>query len=240
MNKRDMDGLKRMYNLFDRINGKKDLLVQFKNTVQVSTRSLSPSPKSPTHLIHSPPPPPRPPTQDTVKRIVEDQPRDDEMVSRLISFKHFATTTLHTSFSSSPDFNYALQDAFTTGFKSRRLKPAEMIAKHVDRLLRQGQAGREEKEYNKELEDVLGLYRSTDDKDVFRTFYQRALAKRLLLKRAASDDVEKAMLDRLKKGASFPFLFMLSVPLILACANCVRCTQIMILSSAWATRCSRT
>ncbi|EIM91856.1 Cullin-domain-containing protein [Stereum hirsutum FP-91666 SS1] len=170
MNKRDMDGLKRMYNLFDRINGKKDLLVQFKNTVQ-----------------------------DTVKRIVEDQPRDDEMVSRLISFKHFATTTLSTSFASSPDFNYALQDAFTTGFKCRRLKPAEMIAKHVDRLLRQGQAGREEAEYKKELEDVLGLYRSTDDKDVFRTFYQRALAKRLLLKRAASDDVEKAMLDRLKK-----------------------------------------
>lgn len=205
MNKRDMDGLKRMYNLFDRINGKKDLLVQFKNTVQVGTIQ-SPFSSSVTHHSTS-----TYTLQDTVKRIVEDQPRDDEMVSRLISFKHFATTTLSTSFASSPDFNYALQDAFTTGFKCRRLKPAEMIAKHVDRLLRKGQAGREEGEYKKELEDVLGLYRSTDDKDVFRTFYQRALAKRLLLKRAASDDVEKAMLDRLKKGAySSTILILLS------------------------------
>lgn len=127
------------------------------------------------------------------------------MVDRLISFKHFSTTTLSTSFLSDLDFSYALQDAFTTGFKARKIKPAEMIAKHVDRLLRKGQKGQEDEgRYRKELEDVLGLYRSTDDKDVFRTFYQRALAKRLLLQRSASDDVEKSMLDMLKKSASFP------------------------------------
>lgn len=136
-----------------------------------------------------------------MKRIVEDQSRDEEMVDRLISFKAFGHTTLTTSFSSSRDFAYALQDAFTTGFKARRIKPAEMIAKHVDRLLRKGQKGQADETYRKELEDVLGLYRSTDDKDVFRTFYQRALAKRLLLQRSASDDVEKSMLDMLKKSA---------------------------------------
>ena len=50
-----------------------------------------------------------------------------------------------------------------------------------------------------ELARVLVLYRFTDDKDVFRTFYHRALAKRLLLEKSASDDFEKAVLKRLKE-----------------------------------------
>lgn len=175
--------------------------------------------------------------QDTVTRIVQDQPHDDSMVDRLISFKHFATTTLSTSFSSSLDFTYALQDAFTTGFKSRRIKPAEMIAKHIDRLLRKGEKGRTEEEYRRELEDVLGLYRSTDDKDVFRTFYQRALAKRLLLARSASDDVERSMLDMLKKGACFIYLYTPSP--CLWWIGLMVCVQITTPNSEWATRCSQ-
>lgn len=153
--------------------------------------------------------------QDTVKRIVQDQTHDDSMVDRLISFKRFATTTLSTSFLSDLSFTYALQDAFTTGFKSRRIRPAEMIAKHVDRLLRKGQKGQDEEVFKRVLGEVLDLYRSTDDKDVFRTFYQRALAKRLLLQRSASDDIEKSMLDMLKKSACsvFPIhLTSLSLP----------------------------
>jgi len=50
------------------------------------------------------------------------------------------------------------------------------------------------------LDAALALYRFTDDKDVLRTFYHRALAKRLLLERSASDDFEKAMLKKLKES----------------------------------------
>lgn len=35
MNTRDADGLKRMYGLFERVDGLKELLVQFKLSVQV-------------------------------------------------------------------------------------------------------------------------------------------------------------------------------------------------------------
>lgn len=102
-------------------------------------------------------------------------------------------------YSSNKEFEYAAIDAFSSGFKSRRNKPAELIAKHLDRAMRKGQKGRKDEEFQAELDAVLGLYRFTDDKDVFRTFYHRALAKRLLLEKSASDDFEKAMLKKLKE-----------------------------------------
>lgn len=97
------------------------------------------------------------------------------------------------------DFSYALVDAFQTGFKARRNKPAEMIAKYIDKIMRKGQRGASDEAHEALLDSVLALYRFTDDKDVFRTFYHRALAKRLLLEKSASDDFEKAMLKKLKE-----------------------------------------
>lgn len=43
------------------------------------------------------------------------------------------------------------------------------------------------------------------DRDVFRTFYWRALAKRLLLQKSASDDFEKAVIKKLRDGTFFVF-----------------------------------
>ncbi|KAI1789168.1 Cullin-4B [Ganoderma leucocontextum] len=97
------------------------------------------------------------------------------------------------------EFSYGLIDAFQAGFKARHNKPAEMIAKHMDKAMRRGQKGKRDEDFAAELNDVLTLYRFTDDMDVFRTFYQRALAKRLLLGRSASDDFEKSVLKRLKE-----------------------------------------
>ena len=108
------------------------------------------------------------------------------------------------------EFNYATIDAFSLGFKGRRNKPAEMIAKYLDRAMRKGQKGKRDEEFQAELDAALGLYRFTDDKDVFRTFYHRALAKRLLLERSASDDFEKAMLKKLKESEYPPAALILT------------------------------
>jgi cullin-4 len=97
-------------------------------------------------------------------------------------------------------FLYTLTDAFSTGFKSRRSKPAEMIAKYLDKAMRKGQGKATDAEFQGLLDRVLQLYRFTDDKDVFRTFYHRSLAKRLLLEKSASDDFEKGMLKKLKES----------------------------------------
>ena len=104
------------------------------------------------------------------------------------------------------DFIYALTDAFAIGFKARRNKPAEMIAKYLDKAMRKGQGSTSDAEFQALLDSALALYRFTDDKDVFRTFYHRALAKRLLLDKTASDDFEVAMLKKLKHGSLVRFL----------------------------------
>jgi hypothetical protein len=56
------------------------------------------------------------------------------------------------------------------------------------------------------LDGVLQLYQFTDDKDVFRMFYHKSLAKRLLLEKSASDDFEKGMLKKLKECTWFQCL----------------------------------
>lgn len=119
-------------------------------------------------------------------------------------------------------FVHAATDAFQAGFRVRPNKPAEMIAKYIDRAMRRGQQDASNEEFEHVLDSALGLYRFTQgaycscllnvettltslsctDKDVFRTFYTRALAKRLLLQRSASDDFEKAVLKKLKERES--------------------------------------
>ena len=107
-------------------------------------------------------------------------------------------------------------------------KPGEMIAKYLDMILRGGvkaipqnpeemkQANAEDEEaddeeldedeqMNKQLDQVLELFRFVHGKATFEAFYKKDLAKRLLMNRSASADAEKSMLTRLKSecGAGF-------------------------------------
>jgi len=148
------------------------------------------------------------------------------MVERLLNFKAFAEEAAKKAFvdySPSPtsgastsnnvpqqrkatpnaEYDYAIRDGFQAGFSKRRNKPAEMIAKYLDRAMRKGQKSATDTEFMTLLKKVLQLYRFTDDKDVFRTYYMRALAKRLLLSRSANDAFEIAVLKTLTDGTRF-------------------------------------
>ncbi|KAF8060763.1 Cullin family-domain-containing protein [Lyophyllum atratum] len=184
----DVKALSNMYARFSRVGGVKMLVSAFRAYIQTQ-----------------------------VQAIVKDTNNDDNMVQRLLDFKRLADKAITTAFldekpiptaagSSSAtqkqpnnDFMYALSDAFTIGFKARRNKPAEMIAKYLDHAMRRGQGATSDTDFQALLDSVLALYRFTEDKDVFRTFYHRSLAKRLLLERSASDDFEAAMLKKLKE-----------------------------------------
>ncbi|KAN0136347.1 Cullin family domain containing protein [Lactarius tabidus] len=166
----DTKNLKTLNEMFDRVGGHPQLVAAFKSYVNVR-----------------------------VCDIVSDV--DEEMVERLLAFKSSASalTSAVSSLDVAKDFEYAMQDAFASGFKKRRNKPAELIARHIDKIMRKGQGSSGEEAFNQQLDALLALYRFTADKDVFRAFYHRALAKRLLLGRSASDDAEKAMLKKLKE-----------------------------------------
>lgn len=140
-----------------------------------------------------------------MKAIVIDKAGVEEMVNRLLPLKALCDSAVRKSFGNGEnrEYGYALADAFAKGYLARRRAPAEMLAKHVDRLMRKGQAGASDTDFAQLLDKTLELYRYTDDKDVFRAFYQRALARRLLLGRSASDDFEKRVIKKLKAGPCF-------------------------------------
>ncbi|KIK67321.1 hypothetical protein GYMLUDRAFT_37412 [Collybiopsis luxurians FD-317 M1] len=150
---------------------------------------------------------------------------DESMVPTLLKFKARVEKILGDTFITKEgkrdaDFTQALSDGFTSGFRTRRSKPAEMLAKYLDGMMRKGQAkfleslakldsssstaptntqNNQDTAFHSHLLQVLSLYRFSEDKDVFRAFYHRQLAKRLLLGRSASSDAEAGILRMLKE-----------------------------------------
>ncbi|KAF7593333.1 hypothetical protein BBP40_011622 [Aspergillus hancockii] len=159
--------------------------------------------------------------------IVFDYEKDAEMVSRLLEFKQQLDEIWSNSFHRDEELGHILREAFETFMNKGRKsdssggtdnpKAGEMIAKYVDRLLKGGwklPSGRkpedvpladEDAEINRQLDQVLDLFRFVHGKAVFEAFYKNDLARRLLMGRSASDDAEKSMLARLKTecGSSF-------------------------------------
>ncbi|EJD54968.1 Cullin-domain-containing protein [Auricularia subglabra TFB-10046 SS5] len=129
----------------------------------------------------------------------------DAMVDNLLHLRAFALRIVSESFGEPIEagdrgqFAHALDDAFTRGFVKGKTKPAEMIAKFLDAKMQQGQREMGDGEWDTLLDRVLALFRYTADKDVFRTFYTRALARRLLKARSASDDAEKKVIQKLRE-----------------------------------------
>ena len=171
--------------------------------------------------------------------IVFDEEKEQEMVPRLLDFKRRLDVILEKSFQKHEGLGHSLREAFETFInKPKRSnmtwgtdnpKPGEMIAKHVDAVLKGGakamrssgvgieglskaaddeeggESADEDVEITRSLDQVLDLFRFVHGKAVFEAFYKRDLARRLLLGRSASSDAEKSMLTRLKSecGAGF-------------------------------------
>ncbi|KAL8735506.1 MAG: hypothetical protein Q9181_002764 [Wetmoreana brouardii] len=165
---------------------------------------------------------------DQGSQIVFDEAREQEMIVRLLVFKKKLDLVWENCFAMHEGLGHSLREAFEAFInKSKRSnmtwgtdnpKPGEMIAKHVDMILKGGLKGMaantatvkvasnedadvsgedEDVEINKQLDQVLELFRFVHGKAVFEAFYKRDLARRLLLNRSASADAEK------KCGAGF-------------------------------------
>ncbi|KIV87445.1 hypothetical protein PV11_02990 [Exophiala sideris] len=172
--------------------------------------------------------------------IVFDEKRESEMVIRLLEFKRRLDRYLKYSFHGNDSLGNALHKAFElfinktkktqSNWDTDNNKPGEMIAKHVDLLLKGGVkavprlqtqkpdpakadeehdfdegAADEDAEINQHLSNALDLFRFVHGKAVFEAFYKKDLARRLLMGRSASFDAERNMLTRLKNecGAAF-------------------------------------
>jgi cullin-4 len=90
--------------------------------------------------------------------------------------------------------------------------------------MRRGPGSGTEAEFNALLDEVIALVGYTRDKDVFRAFYASGLAKRLLLNKSASDDMERTMIVKLQKEMGEEFttgdVMMKDLQLSEKCVDC--------------------
>lgn len=102
-------------------------------------------------------------------------------------------------------FVHTQQEAFESFLNKRPNKSSELIAKYVDVKLRQGYKEHSEAELEDILQQVLFLFRFIQGKDIFEAFFKKDLAKRLLLGKSSSVELEKSVLTKLKNecGAGF-------------------------------------
>ncbi|KAL0473294.1 ubiquitin ligase [Neurospora intermedia] len=170
--------------------------------------------------------------------IVSDTARGDEMIIRILQLRRALDVMIRDAFGRDEDFTYGLRDAFgffindksvSSSWNTGTSKVGEMIAKHIDMLLRGGlktlpkallsdvkdrqdaersgiaSTADEDAELDRQLDHSLELFRFIQGKDIFEAFYKKDLARRLLMGRSASRDAERNMLAKLKNecGSSF-------------------------------------
>jgi cullin-4 len=92
-----------------------------------------------------------------------------------------------------------VKDAFSRFLNIVQHRPAELMAKFVDEILKSRRTVNES-EIEGILDHVLQLFRHIQGKDTFIAFYKVLLAKRLLSGKTTSVDAEKSMLSKLRIG----------------------------------------
>ncbi|WVQ75685.1 hypothetical protein IAR50_005314 [Cryptococcus sp. DSM 104548] len=99
----------------------------------------------------------------------------------------------------------SVRNGFKAGLAKREAVPAEYVAKYLDRVMRRGSvkppspSKGELPTFQSHLTSIVHLSGLLADKDVFKAFYGRSLAKRLLLSKSASDESEKGLVRMLQK-----------------------------------------
>ncbi|KAF1752597.1 hypothetical protein GCK72_019152 [Caenorhabditis remanei] len=125
-------------------------------------------------------------------------------VSELLQLKDYFSSLLTTAFADDRDFKNRFQHDFETFLNSNRQSP-EFVALYMDDMLRSGLKCVSDAEMDNKLDNVMILFRYLQEKDVFEKYFKQYLAKRLLLDKSCSDDVEKALLAKLKTECGCQF-----------------------------------
>jgi len=154
-------------------------------------------------------------------KIVQDAGSVEMMVPRLLDLKGILRAIWSGPLKQNARLEYALRDSFWAFINEHSVaaslkaksKPAEMVAKYVDMLLRKGAKGLPPvaglphtgtKDVDialvYRLELVLDLFKSIQGKDVFEAFYKKDLSRRLLMGRSSSMDAERQMVAKLRTG----------------------------------------
>ncbi|KAI8636445.1 Cullin family-domain-containing protein [Parasitella parasitica] len=140
-------------------------------------------------------------------KIVKDPKNDPTMITSLVLFKRKIDGILKHCFNDNVVFLNALKESFEQFINTRGNKPAELLAKHLDSKLKIPVKKQRLQEIvdTISLDSILVLFRFIRSKDAFEAYFKRFLAKRLLMDRSTSGELENHVLVNLKSecGAEF-------------------------------------
>ncbi|KAG5300032.1 Cullin [Histoplasma capsulatum G186AR] len=95
----------------------------------------------------------------------------------------------------------AMQTSITTSFAdfiNVNSRSSEYLSLFFDENLKKGIRGKTEEEIDTLLENGITLLRYIRDKDCFESYYKKHLSRRLLMKRSASTEAERQMIEKMK------------------------------------------
>ncbi|PRP75027.1 cullin C, partial [Planoprotostelium fungivorum] len=145
--------------------------------------------------------------KDVGKGLIQDEEKQKDhlaLVQALLDMKDKYDVILSTALGNDKMFSQSMNQAFEY-FINLNSKSAEYISLFIDEKLKKGLKGVSEAEVDVVLDKVMMLFRFLQEKDVFEKYYKQHLAKRLLLGRSVSDDVEQNMISKLKAECGFQF-----------------------------------
>lgn len=131
-------------------------------------------------------------------------------VDALLSVHKQYSELVNKAFSSESEFVRSLDSACREYVNHNQVcekasnRSPELLAKYTDTLLKKSAQSAEEDELEKQLTQIMTIFKYIDDKDVFQKFYSRMLAKRLV-NSAATDDAETNMISKLKEACGFEY-----------------------------------
>ncbi|TIA91758.1 hypothetical protein E3P99_00919 [Wallemia hederae] len=141
---------------------------------------------------------------DMIKAFVADEDNDQYLILALIGTLRDLNAFYSELYDIPTTSSYSqYKESFAKGLQYRANKPAEMIAKFLDSLLKdkRGQGDTMEKL----VDGAVELFRIVKDKDMFSAFYTLSLARRLVKSTTASNDNERELISRITKVAGADF-----------------------------------
>ena len=115
----------------------------------------------------------------------------------MLDLKALFDRYLAQAFDGNKEFEQPIQLEFSR-FINLNHVTAEFLSLYIDEKLRKGQKLLSENDMESALEKAMMLFKFIQDKDIFEGFYRKHLAKRLLLSKSDNEDLEKAMISKLK------------------------------------------
>ena len=84
-------------------------------------------------------------------------------------------------------------------------RASEFISLYIDEHLKKGLKGKTDKEVEAILDGAITLFEYLQDRDLFERYYQKHLARRLLQGRSESEELEQAMIAKMKAAVGHSF-----------------------------------